>query len=312
MMVNPFGPVEHVEAEIFTSLPARFRTGARSEWGDANRRGAALECFLEGPSFDRHGALWLVDIPFGRIFRISPAGEWELVVQYDGWPNGLKLHRDGRVFIADHRRGLLVLDPVSARVETLLATAHGDGFKGLNDLHFGPGGDLYFTDQGQSGIAEPTGRVFRLRADGVLERLCSNVPSPNGITLMPGGQACYVAATRSQQIWRLPLLPDGTMSKAGVAIQLSGGVAGPDGIESDVDGGLVVCHLGIGVWRFDERMLPTHLVVPPTPRHDHMANIAWGGSDLRTLYIADSMSGDVLRARLPVAGLPMFGRSEMH
>ena len=52
----------------------------------------------------------------------------------------------------------------------------------------------------------------------------------------------------------------GTPSKTGVAIQLSGGHAGPDGIEMDAEDGLVVCHLGVGIWRFDANMLPTHLV----------------------------------------------------
>jgi gluconolactonase len=38
---------------------------------------------------------------YGRIFRVSSDGAWELVTEYDGWPNGLKIHRDGRVFITD-------------------------------------------------------------------------------------------------------------------------------------------------------------------------------------------------------------------
>jgi hypothetical protein len=34
-------------------------------WSDPNRQGAALDSFLEGPSFDRQGNPWCVDIPFG-------------------------------------------------------------------------------------------------------------------------------------------------------------------------------------------------------------------------------------------------------
>src|SRR5205814_6820138 len=90
----------------------------------------------EGPSFDRDGNLWCVDIPFGRVFRIDPKGEWELVVQYDGWPNGLKIHKGGWIFIADYKRGLMLLDAKSAKIETYLPTSFSEGFKGLNDLHF--------------------------------------------------------------------------------------------------------------------------------------------------------------------------------
>jgi gluconolactonase len=306
-MFNPFRPLEIIKAEVFTSLPGKFRKKSRTAWSDPNRQGAEVECFLEGPSLDRAGNLWIVDIPFGRVFRISPKKEWELVVQYDGWPNGLKFHKDGRAFICDYRKGLLALDPGTGKLETILETAFSESFKGLNDLHFASNGDLYFTDQGQTGITDPTGRVYRLRANGALDRLAANVPSPNGITLSTTEKHCYVGITRSQQIWRLPLMPGGSVSKSGVAVQLSGGPAGPDGIEMDADNGLLVCHLGVGIWRFDANMLPTHLVHSDGPHHHHLDNCAFGGPDLKTLYITEALSGDILVAKMPVAGKRLFG-----
>jgi gluconolactonase len=304
-MFNPLKPLELIKAQTFTSLPGKFRRKTRTRWSDSNRQGAEVDSFLEGPSFDRAGNLYVVDIPFGRVFRITTRGEWELVIQYEGWPNGLKFHKDGRIFIADYRRGLMVLQAGSGTIEPLLETAYTEGFKGLNDLHFASNGDLYFTDQGQTGIADPTGRVFRLRANGALDRLASNVPSPNGITVNSKNNQVYVAVTRAQQIWRLPLMADDQPSKTGVAIQLSGGHAGPDGIEMDAEDGLVVCHLGVGVWRFDANGLPTHLV--HADGHRLLTNIAFGGPDGKTLYITDSANGEILTAPMPVAGKVMFG-----
>ncbi len=301
-MLNPFQEPRKIEVRRFTSLPAKYRRKRRTAWSDPNRQGAALDSFLEGPSFDREGNLWCVDIPFGRIFRINSKAEWQLVTQYDGWPNGLKIHRDGSIFIADYKKGLLQLDPKTGKLEAVLETAFSEGFKGLNDLHFAVNGDLYFTDQGQSGIADPSGRVWRLRAGGELQRLVSNAPSPNGITLNNKNSQVYVAITRSQQIWRLPLMAGGTPSKTGVAVQLSGGHAGPDGIEMDREDGLVVCHLGVGVWRFDANMLPTHLV-HAGKQHRLMTNIAFRG---KTLFITDSLNGEILTAEMPVAGKKMF------
>ena len=48
-------------------------------------------------------------------------------------------------------------------------------------------------------------------------------------------------------------------------------------------------------------MLPTHLIYSEDHRHHHLANIACGGPDLKTLYITESLSGDILMAkyRLP-------------
>jgi gluconolactonase len=304
-MHNPFQEIERVEVKPFTSMPAKFRSKGRTAWSDPNRGGAEIDSFLEGPSFDRDGSLWCVDIPFGRVFRVDPKGGWELVAQYDGWPNGLKIHKDGRIFIADYKRGLMLLDPKRGRVEPLLETAFSEGFKGLNDLHFADNGDLYFTDQGQTGIADSTGRVYRMKADGALERLVDNAPSPNGITLNARNTQVYVAVTRSQQIWRLPLMPGGTLSKTGVAIQLSGGHAGPDGIEMDESDGIVVCHLGVGVWRFDSNCLPTRLAHAGKP-HRLMTNVAFGGPERRTLYITDSLNGEIVTAEMPVAGKKLF------
>ena len=169
-------------------------------------------------------------------------------------------------------------------------------------MHFADNGDLYFTDQGQTGIADPTGRVWRLRTSGELQRLVQNAPSPNGITLNTTNTQIYVAVTRAQQIWRLPLMAGGTPSKTGVAIQLSGGHAGPDGIEMDAEDGLLVCHLGVGVWRFDTNCLPTHLV-HAGGEHRLMTNIAFSG---KTLYITDSLNGEILKAEMPVAGKTLF------
>ena len=305
-MFNPFRQLELIKAEVFTSMPGKFRKKGRTGWSDPNRQNAEVECFLEGPAFDREGNLYIVDTAFQRIFRITPAGAWDVVVQYDGWPNGMKFHQDGRLYIADYRRGIMVLDVKSGRIEPLLETAYSEGFKGCNDLNFASNGDLYFTDQGQTGIVDPTGRVYRLEPNGDLQRLAQNVPSPNGITVSTTDKHVYVAVTRSQQIWRLPLMHDGQVSKTGVAIQLSGGV-GPDGIEMDSENGLVVCHINMGIWRFDAHMLPTHLVYSEDKKHDHMTNIAFGGPDCKTIYITEALSGDVLMAKMPVPGKKLFG-----
>ena len=189
-MFNPFQPLQLIETEVFATLPAKYRKKQYSDWAHPNRQGTEIECFLEGPSFDRDGNLWFVDCAFGRIFRADPKGNIELALQYNGWPNGLKFHKDGRIFVADYKMGILTIDPKTMKIEEVLRTAFSEGFKGCNDLHFATNGDLYFTDQGQTGIADPTGRVFRWRANGALDRLCNNVPSPNGITLSTTEKHC--------------------------------------------------------------------------------------------------------------------------
>jgi gluconolactonase len=95
-------PPRLIETKIFSAMPDHFRRkGVRTDWADANRPGVPTDSFIEGPSFDKDGNLHIVDIPFGRIFRIAPDGAWSLVIEYEGWPNGLKIAADGRILVAD-------------------------------------------------------------------------------------------------------------------------------------------------------------------------------------------------------------------
>src|SRR6478672_13890294 len=89
-----FTPPRVIQARVLTRLPDSFRKKRRNAWADANKPGHEIDSFLEGPTFDRAGNLYVTDIPFGRIFRISRQGNWELVIEYDGEPNGLALHAD--------------------------------------------------------------------------------------------------------------------------------------------------------------------------------------------------------------------------
>ena len=93
-----FPPPELITTDVFARLPTSLhQTDRPSQW--LADRHTTMHSFLEGPSCDRHGNLWCVDLAHGRLLRISPGGEFEVALQYDGEPNGLKIHRDGRVFV---------------------------------------------------------------------------------------------------------------------------------------------------------------------------------------------------------------------
>jgi gluconolactonase len=289
-----------IRTEIFARVPDRFRAKANIRL----QSGVARDCFLEGPSFDRDGNLYVTNIPYGQIFRVSPQGEFTLVATYDGEPNGLKIHKDGRFFIADHKQGLLVLDPKSGNVTPLVDRPRHERFKGLNDLVFASNGDLYFTDQGESGLHDPTGRLWQLRTDGRLELILDNVPSPNGLVLTPNEDILYLAVTRGNAVWRVPLSSDGSIGRIGIFIQLSGGM-GPDGMAMDAEGNLAICHVGMGsVWLFSRLGRP--LAEIQSCAGIGTTNAAYGGPERKTLYITDSETGTILSAKLDVPGKEMY------
>ena len=289
------------ELEPFTSMPEPLRRRERSDWADANRGGVVTDSFLEGPVFDGAGNLYVTDIPWGRIFRIDPQGAWSLVAEYDGEPNGMKFMDAGTLLITDYKNGLVRLDVATGVITPYLERRNSERFKGVNDLVFDADGNLYFTDQGQSGLHDPSGRLYRLRPNGQLDMLLANVPSPNGVALSPDGRVLYLAVTRGNCVWRVPLLPDGSVAKVGQFFT-SHGPSGPDGLAVDATGRLLVANPGLGyVWVLNHRAEPECVLRGPTGAST--TNLAFGGEGNRVVYVTDSTHGQLLHADLDTPGL---------
>lgn len=302
-MLNLSGQVRVRELDVLSPMPNALRAPERtSAWGLANKLGERIEGFIEGPTFLPDGRLAVTDIPFGRVLAIAPDGTWDVLATYDGEPNGMALDREGgALVIADYARGLLRLDLTSGDVRPLLARRNSEGFKGLNDVVRAPGSDtLYFTDQGQTGLQDPTGRVYRLAGER-LDLLISNGVSPNGLALTPDGSVLFVAMTRDNSVWRLPLRPDGGTSKVGRFCQLFG-TSGPDGMAMTVSGELLVAHASLGsVFRYAPNGELVERLVSSVGTT--VTNLAFDPADPHRLVVTESASNTVLTTTLDVPGL---------
>jgi gluconolactonase len=293
-------PPRLIETQIFSAVPAEFRRNVRSDWADANRPGAPTDCFIEGPSFDADGNLYIVDIPFGRIFRVSPDSKWTLVVEYNGWPNGLKIDARGRILVADYMHGIMECDARAGKMLPILTARNSESFKGCNDLHIAKNGDIYFTDQGQTGLHDPTGRVYRLRSSGELNCLINTGISPNGLVLDPSETVLFVAMTRDNAVWRAPFMKDGSVSKVGRFCSMFG-PSGPDGMTMDSAGRLFVAHASLGhvfVFAANGEMIARI----KSCAGGSCTNVAIGGAKRDKLYITESVTGTVLVADIGVLG----------
>ena len=300
-----FAPPVAIESTVFAVLPEDLRADQPDpELSAGQPAGISMRSLLEGPSFDTDGNLYCVDLPAGRVHRVDSGGNFSLVAEYDGWPNGLKIHRDGRILIADYKNGILLLDPDTGKVKPYLERANLERFKAVNDLFFASNGDLYFTDQGLTGHHDPTGRLFRVDGSGRVTCLLDNVPSPNGLVMNLDETALYLAVTRANAVWRVPLNAWGEVTKVGTFVQLSAG-NGPDGLALTEDGGLAIAHFGLGcVWVLNELGEPLYRVNSPVG--PFTTNLAFGGKDNKTLFITEASSGSILSAQLDVGGRTMF------
>lgn len=59
-----------IQTEVFARVPDKLRTKTNMRL----QSGIPRDSFLEGPSFDRAGNLYVTNVPYGQIFRVSPQG----------------------------------------------------------------------------------------------------------------------------------------------------------------------------------------------------------------------------------------------
>ncbi|UPK97113.1 hypothetical protein LCI18_008048 [Fusarium solani-melongenae] len=273
--MNWFAPPPVLEPKLLTVLPSRFRTLGLSEHSTNQKRGRPLDSFLEGPLV-RGNTLYLTDIPYGRIFAVDlTTKEWKLLIQYDGEPNGLAWH--------EQRQQILIAD-----------------FKqGPNDLIVARDGSIIFTDQGMSGLQDPTGRVYRIGSnfnmgtgDNRVEVLLRNCPSPNGLVLDADEKNLFVAMTRDNSVWLAPLYSDSSVQRTGRFANYFG-VGGPDGLLTDVEGNLFVAHSTLGIVFVHHKDGTPRVIITTKEFGSGTTNLTWG-RDNKTLYIVESGSGTIL------------------
>ena len=281
------------------TLPDYYRhRGKPSSWAEMTRPGQKIHSFFEGAFFDANQNLWLSDVPYGRIFRISPEGHWEVMHQVDGEPHSMRITKDGKHIAVDYRHGLIEFTGYDS-FKVLSNGIGGQSFLGLSDMYLADDETLWFTDSGRSSYSNPIGRVYCRSSNGTVKLLLDCVPYSNGICLSHDGNTVYVSATRANQVWQFSsMLPKAGQPMVGTFLQLSGGL-GPDGLATNSLGWLAVAQAQAGrSYLFDkvgdriaEIRLPTGLWT---------TSVAFHPNDDRLLYIIDAQHASVFSCTIPV------------
>jgi gluconolactonase len=157
-----------------------------------------------------------MDVAHGRIFKILSSCGWATFIEYEGQPNRLKSHPDGRVIVADRRLGLIALPDYESEVSHRRQFQR-PALQGTNDLNLAPNGDIFFTNQGNSALDDQSGQVFRLKSSGDLQLVTGGLNSLNGSVLNRSTDCLMVALARANQTIRIPLRHgDEGLNKPGV------------------------------------------------------------------------------------------------
>lgn len=264
--------------------------------------------FTEGPLWHPDGFYYFVDVRSSVLYRIVPGRAPEVVREKTGGGNGTTFDLQGRLVICegDNRR-VARMTADGRAVEVLVDRFEGKRLNRPNDVVCKSDGSIYFTDPGlRVPLAErelPYAGVYRVMPDGVTS-LVADFEYPNGLAFSPDERRLYVANTRwAQYIHVLDLDPSGKMIRRRIFADMSSdetdGV--PDGMKVDVDG-RVYCTGPGGTWVFAPDGARLGIIrTPEVP-----ANLAFGGPDLRTLFLTARTSVYTLRVKVPGQPHPLF------
>lgn len=252
---------------------------------------------IEGPACDRDGNIYCVSFREARnIARVTPAGKAELFVALPekSAGNGIRILRDGTLFIADYTgHNVLRVNP-QTRETTVFA--HNSAMNQPNDLALAADGTLYASDPNWK---NGTGQIWRIDRSGKTHREVADLGTTNGIEVSPDGRTLYVNESVQRNIWKFDRAPDGTLS--GKRLLKSFPDHGFDGMRCDVDGNLYVTRHGKGTV---VKLSPTGEVLQEVDvLGPHPTNVCFGGPDGRTVYVTEAQAKRLVQFRVDRPGL---------
>jgi len=285
------------EEEIF---PAGAKLKVEAEGGVAD----------EGPAWDPK--LGLLTSGSGHVYRFDRQGKAQ-IFRKDAGTNGLLFDSKGRLLACEPAQRRITRTELDGKVTVLTDRFQGKRYNEPNDLTVDSQGRTYFSDprygpQAGKDIVDDQGRiiegVYRIDPDGKVARIIGReLERPNGVLVSADDRFLYVADNNNdtiggaRKLYRFALRPDGTVDLASKKLLVDWGKGrGPDGVKQDQKGRLYVAaglnkpnpppepaedvKGGIYVFSPEGKRL-AFLAVP----RDEVTNCAFGGDDLKTLYI---------------------------
>lgn len=290
--------------------------------------------FPEGPVAMPDGSIILTEIEAGRITRVAPDGQKQVIATPGGGPNGLAIGPDGKLYccnnggfnyvesngmlaphgIADDYSGGRIerIDIATGAVETLYKSGDfGCTLRGPNDIVFDGHGGFWFTDHGKVDYAKRCHDIvgiFYAKADGsFMEEVIFPSYNPNGIGLSPDGKTLYAAETYTCRLTAFNIIAPGKVDDSagpggpGIPLYRPAGYKFFDSLGVEAGGNICVATIGeCGI----SVISPAGELVDFVATDDiFTTNICWGGADMQTAYVTLSGTGRLAAIDWPRPGL---------
>ncbi len=182
----------------------------------------------------------------------------------------------------------------------------------LNDGFVDPSGALWFGTMDNAETA-PTGSLYRWRAGQPLQRQDEGYIITNGPAMSPDARTLYHTDTMARRTYAFDVDDDGSLANKRLFVETASGY--PDGMAVDAEG-----FLSIAVWdgwridRYDPVGRLERSIAFPCA---NVTKLAFGGDDLRTMYVttarkglspqalaAQPLAGGLFAVESPARGLP--------
>jgi sugar lactone lactonase YvrE len=272
--------------------------------------------FTEGPRW-HDGQLWFSDMHAHTVYRATPDGKVEAVVEVAGKPSGLGWLPDGRLLVVSMEdRRLMRLDAGLQLVEVAdisgIATWH------CNDMVVDGAGRAYIGNFGfdmwaRDATVRPAS-LARVDPDGTVSTAATELQFPNGMVITPDGGTLIVGESYGGCLTAFDVAPDGSLSGRRTWAVLSG--ATPDGICLDAEGAIwLASPVGHEVLRVRAGGQEVERVTVGEDRRAVACML--GGPDRRTLFVCTTQAIvpekavklrsariEMIEVAVPGAGLP--------
>tara|TARA_R110001592_G_scaffold363248_3_gene682111 strand:- start:41 stop:934 length:894 start_codon:yes stop_codon:yes gene_type:complete len=267
-----------------------------------------LSCLWDGAAELGEGVFWhapeqavyWVDIFQSNLHRLHSNGStqsWHFPGQISA-----AVPCDSGGLMATFENGLSHLDLETATV-TPLVTLESE----LPDNRFNDGcsdtrGQFWFCSMDIK-QQDPSGRFYRLDRSGEIHHLPSfgQISVTNGPAFSTDGQWVYFTDTLEKKVYRAELDDTGVPGSPALYIDFVEEEGFPDGMCTDTNGGLWVCHFAGGrVTRFYDGKVDRFIEMPVP----NITKCAFGGANMSTLYISTATTAldDEQRKAYPLAG----------
>ncbi len=239
----------------------------------------------EGPVFNTKGNFYMVVPDRGQLVRVTEDGQVTELVNTGGIPAGLQCDREDNLWVADMKLGILRVTP-AGQMERVVAEYEGHPMRGCNDCAFDSQGNLYCTAPAGSGAQAPVGEVYCRLLDGRVIRLDGGFQFSNGIAVTADDRRLIVAETMTRSLWAYDIAAPGVVSGRRLWAEMPHPLGlGPDGMDFDESGYLLVAHWGgSAVEVYDPQGHWVDGIVTPFVSP---SNVHFGGPDGQWVYVTE-------------------------